>query len=97
MPKRVNVPNVGVSSKIQAYAVLYHINHGFEQILAQLQQFDNKRTRRLSKRLRLVVEETRAEVNFELVELLQERELNDWTRLGAARQRVDTRTKQPKD
>ena|SRR5580693_1082662 len=98
MPKRVNVSNVGVTSKIQAYAVLYHINDGFEQILAQLQQFDNKRKRRrLSKRLQLIVEETRAEVNFELVELLQERELSDWTRLGAARQRVDTRTKRPKD
>jgi hypothetical protein len=98
MRKRVKVPNVGVSSKVQAYAVLYRINHGFEQILAQLQQFDNKRTRRrLSKRLQLIVEETRAEVNFELVELLQERELSDWTRLGAARQRVDTRTKRHKN
>ena len=61
MPKRVNVPNVGVSSKIQAYAILCHINYGFEQILAQLQQFDNEGTRRrLSKRLELIVAETRA-------------------------------------
>jgi hypothetical protein len=84
--------------KVRAYAVLYHANEGSEQILVQLQQLDKSRGwRQVSKRLRVIVEETRAEVNFELVEFLQERELRDWTRLGAARQRSDTKAKPAKE
>jgi hypothetical protein len=102
MPKRVKVPNTDVPSvpkeKVRAYPVLYHINEGFEQISSQLQLLDKSGVwRQVSKRLQVIVAETRAEVNFELVEFLQERELRDWTRLGAARQRADTRTKQAKD
>jgi|ERR1035438_3856346 hypothetical protein len=102
MPKRVKVPNTDVASvpkgKARAYAVLYHVNDGFEQILAELQQLDNSGAwRQVSKRLQVIVEETRAEVNFELVDFLQERELRDWTRLGAARQRTETSTKPAKE
>jgi hypothetical protein len=102
MPKRAKSPNTEVTSvpkgKVHAYAVLYHVNEGFEQIEAQLQQLDKSGVwRQVSKRLQVIVAETRAEVNFELVEFLQERELRDWTRLGAARQRAGTRTKQAKD
>ena len=85
MPKRLKVAKTH-AGKITAYAILFQVNEGFEQILAQLQQLDNISTgRRLSKRLQLIVAETRAEINFEMVEVLQERELAEWTRLGAAR------------
>lgn len=98
MPKRVKVPNTDVTSvskgKFRAYAVLYRVNEGFEQILARLQELGNSgEWRRISKRLEIIVEETRAEVNFEMVEFLQEHELAEWTRLGVARKRTNTRTK----
>jgi hypothetical protein len=102
MPKRLKVAKTDVTRvptrKVTAYAILFHVNEGFEQILARLQELGNSSEwRQVSKRLQLIVAETRAEVNFEMVEFLQERELRDWTRLGAARQRADTRTKQAKD
>lgn len=57
----------------------------------QLQQLDQRGVgRHVPNKLEVVVEETRAEVNFELVEYLQQRELEDWTRFGAAGQRTDT-------
>src|SRR5258707_15823662 len=93
MPKRVKVPNADAASdptrKICPYAALYHVNEGFEQILTQLQRLGNTGAwRPVSKRLQLIMEETHAEVNFELVEFLQERELREWTRLGAVRKRT---------
>jgi hypothetical protein len=98
MPKRAKVPNVAPARhptrKIRLYAVLYRVNEGFEQILAQLKQLDESVAwRPLSKRLQVIVKETRAEVSFEMVEFLQERELAEWTRLGAARRGANTRRK----
>lgn len=93
MPKRLKVAKAD-AGKVTAYAILFHINEGFEQILAQLKQLDNSPVwLRVSKRLQVIVEETRAEVNFEMVEFLQEHELAEWTRLGATRKRISTRTK----
>ena len=90
MPKRLKVTKTD-AGKITAYAILFQVNEGFEQILARLQELGHSgEWRQVSKRLQLIVEETRAEVNFELVEFLQERELRDWTRLGIARQRATT-------
>jgi len=102
MPKRVRVSKTDVTGgpkgKIHAYAALYRVNEEFEQILNQLQELHKSGPRlRLTTRLRIIVEETRAQVNFELVEFLQELELKDWTQLGAARQRAETGTKQAKD
>ena len=101
MPKRAKVRNTNVTGlpkrKVHAYAVLYHVNEEFEQILAHLQELNRSGALpRLTKPLRLIVEETRAQVNFELVESLQELELRDWTRLGAARQSAETGTKRAK-
>jgi hypothetical protein len=93
MPKRLKVAKTDVG-KATAYAILFHVNEGFEQILARLQELSyGGEWRQVSKRLQLIVEETRAEINFEMVEFLQERELAEWTRLGAARKRSNTRTK----
>jgi hypothetical protein len=94
MPKRLKVAKTD-AGKITAYATLFHVNQGFVQILARLQELrrSDGDWRQVSKRLQLIVAETRAEVNFELVEFLQERELAEWTRLGAARKRASARTK----
>jgi hypothetical protein len=99
MPRRLKAGNSGrkVTSdragKFRLYTILYHVNEAFEQILGQLQQLDQRGVGpHVSNKLEVIVEETRAEVNFELVEYLQQRELNDWTRFGAARQLTTTNT-----
>ena len=72
--------------KRSLYEILYRINDGFDQIANQFQQLDKSGVRRRAwKRFRLIAEEMRAEVNFELVEFLQERELKDWTDFGRLR------------
>jgi hypothetical protein len=92
MPKRLKVAKTD-AGKITAYAILFQVNEGFEQILARLHELGNSgEWRQVSKRLQLIMAETRAEINFEMVEFLQERELAEWTRLGAARKRTNTRT-----
>lgn len=93
MAKRANVPKTDVTGvpegKVHAYAVLYHVNEGFDQILAQLQQLDKTGAcRHVARRLHVIVEETRAEFNVELVALPQEREPKDWTRFGRLRERA---------
>jgi len=83
----------GTAGKLRLYEILYHLNQGFEQVLAHLQELDRFGVRRLtSKKFRLVMEETRAEVNFELVELLQKRELQDWAYFGRLREESERRT-----
>ena len=99
MPRRLKAGNGerkvtnDTAGKFRLYTVLYHINDAFERILGQLQQLDQRDVgRNFSNKLQVIVEETRAEVNFELVEHLQQRELKDWTRFGADRQRTGTNT-----
>jgi hypothetical protein len=72
--------------KLLYYKTLYHLNRGFNQVLSQLQQLEKGGVgRRAWKKLQVIVEEARAEINFELVYVLQERELRDWTYFGAVK------------
>jgi hypothetical protein len=66
--------------KLRLYEILYNLNQGFEQVLGQLQLLEKLGLEHQPwKALRVIVEENRAEVNFELVERLAEREERDWT------------------
>ena len=88
-----NVHGGGTERKLRLYEILYNLNQSFEQVIAHLQELDRFGVRRLtSKKFRLVMEETRAEVNFELVELLQKRELQDWAYFGRLREESERRT-----
>jgi hypothetical protein len=49
------------------------------------------------KALRVIVEENRAEINFELVARLQEREQSDWTYFGRLRQKREKKYRDPQD
>ena len=49
------------------------------------------------KALRVIVEENRAEINFELVARLQEREHSDWTYFGRLRQKREKKYRDPQD
>jgi hypothetical protein len=74
------------AGKLRLYETLYHLNQAFEQILARLRELERFGIRRrVSKKFQVIVEETRAEVNFELVDRLHERELKDWTHFGRLR------------
>jgi hypothetical protein len=54
-------------AKLRLYEILYTLNQGFEQALGQLQQLEKLGLgHQRWKALRVAVEETRAEVNFEL-------------------------------
>ena len=78
--------------------MLYNLNQGFEQVLYQLQQLEKLGLGRQPwKALRAIVEENRAEVNFELVERLQEREQRDWTYFGRLRQQWEKKYRDPQD
>jgi hypothetical protein len=87
--------NRGAAGKLLYYEALYRLNHGFEQILSQLEELDKAGVgrRRAWRRFQVTVEEARAEINFELVGLLQERELREWTDFGRLRQQNDKTTK----
>jgi hypothetical protein len=83
----------GAAGKLLYYETLYRLNQGFDLVLSQLQQLKKcgGLGRRTWKSLQVTVEEARAEINFELVYVLQERELRDWTYFGGLRQENDKR------
>ena len=85
--------------KLRAYEILFTLNQAFEQVLANLRSLQKVPFFR-SKFLRefqVMVEETRACVNFELVEAMHSREQDDWTRFGRLRQKWEKRYRDPND
>ena len=85
--------------KLHVYEALHSLNQGFEQVLAdlrRLREFTCFR-RELLQALSVVVEETRAWANFELVGVLQNRELGDWTRFGRLRRQWEKQYQDPAD
>jgi len=86
------------AGKLHLYEILYNLNQGFEQILHQLPQMEKLGLGRQAwKALRVIVEENRAEINFELVERLVEREQSDWTYSGQLRQQREKKYRDPQD
>ena len=84
--------------KLELYEILYTLNQGFEQVLAQLQQLEKLGLGHQPwKALRVIAEENRAEVNFELVERLAEREERDWTYFGRLRLELEKKLRDPQD
>ena len=86
------------AGKLRLYEILYTLNQGFEQVLGQLQELEKLGLGRQPwKALQVIVEENRAEVNFELVERLQEREQRDWTYFGRLRHEREKKDADPQD
>jgi hypothetical protein len=84
--------------KLQLYEILYNLNQGFEQVLGQLHQLEKLGLGHHPwKALRVSVEENRAEVNFELVERLAEREERDWTYFGRLSNEREKKLRDPQD
>jgi len=85
--------------KLRVYEVLYSLNQGFEQVLAdlrQLQEFPFFR-REMLRALSVVVEETRAWANSEVVEIMHGREQADWAYFGRLRHHWEKRYRDPED
>jgi hypothetical protein len=87
------------SQKLRVYEALHSLNQAFEQVLAdlgQLQDFPTFR-RALLRHFQVVLEETRAWANFELIEAMHAREQDDWAHFGRLRHRWEKRYRDPND
>lgn len=87
------------SQKLSVYETLHSLNEGFEGVLGDLRHLQGLPFfhRQLVRAFQVVVEETRAWVNFELVETMHEREQSDWARFGRLRNRWEKRYRDPED
>ena len=81
--------------KVLVYEALAAMNRGFEQVLGDLERLEELRLfphrwqRNFLKTWRATLEETRAWANFEVVEVLHQREERDWVSFGRTRQRSE--------
>src|SRR5260370_27593810 len=85
--------------KLRAYEILFTLNQAFEQVLANLRSLQKVpffRSKFLQE-FQVMVEETRACINFELVETMHSREQDDWARFGRLRQKWEKRYRDPND
>ena len=87
------------SQKLRAYQTLFTLNQAFENVLADLQRLQHLPFFRSEflREFQVMVEETRACINFELVESLHSREQDDWARFGRLRQQLEKRYRDPND
>jgi hypothetical protein len=108
-PKRQNSRNSRLAAffqsvpKVLVYDALATLNRDFEQVLADLERLEGLRLfplrwqRKVLKAWRAALEETRASVNFEVVEILHQREERDWAGFGRIRQRLEKPSEVPPD
>jgi hypothetical protein len=86
------------ANELSMYEALSLINRSFGQILQELeriQQIGGFKGRALIKAVELAVKETRAWTLFEILDVLHQREEEEWTRFGRARSRLDQRDSIP--
>src|SRR6266436_6335179 len=85
--------------KLRAYQTLFTLNQAFENISADLQRLQRLPFFRpeFLREFQVMVEETRACINFELVEAMHSREQDDWARFGRLRQQWEKRYRDPQD
>ena len=89
--------------KTQVYDVLAELNRDFDQVLDDLQRlemlrlFPHRWQRKFLKAWRATLEETRAWANFEVIEVLHQREEREWVGFGRVRQRSEKPSELPAD
>ena len=106
-PKTENSRNSRIAAfpqhvpKVLVYDALATLNRDFEQVLADLERLQGLRLfplrwqRKILKVWRATLEETRSSVNFEVVEILYQREERDWLGFGRARQQFEKPSEPP--
>ena len=85
--------------RLPVYENLHFLNQDFQQVLndiARLQELGVFQ-RDLGHIFSVVVKETRAWANFELLEILLQREQDDWTRFGRLHRRWEKKLQDPND
>ena len=81
--------------EVPVYDAIATLNRDFEQVLSDLERLEGLRLfprrwqREFLKVWRTTLEETRAWVNFEVLEVLHHREEREWARFGRIRQRSE--------
>jgi hypothetical protein len=81
--------------KTPVYEALATLNRDFEQVLDDLQRlealrlFPRRWQRKFLKEWRATLEETRSWANFEVIEMLYQREEREWVRFARIRQRAE--------
>jgi hypothetical protein len=86
------------SLKLRVYETLLGLNQGFEQVLTELRRLAKLGFRReLLAEFQVVVEETRAWANFEVLETMHDREERDWFRFGRLRREWEKKLFDPND
>jgi hypothetical protein len=81
--------------KTPVYDALAILNRDFEQVLVDLKRLETLRLfprrwqRKVLKTWRATLEETRAWANFEVIEVLHQREEREWVSFGRIRQRSE--------
>jgi hypothetical protein len=89
--------------KVLIYEALATLNRDFEQVVGDLERLEELRLfparwqRNFLKAWRATLEETRAWANFEVVEMLHEREEREWVGFGRIRQRSEKSSGAPAD
>ena len=89
--------------KVPIYEALATLNRDFEQVLGDLERLEELRIfparwqRNFLKTWRATLEETRAWANFEVVEVLHQREEREWVGFGRIRQRLEKSSGAPAD
>ena len=87
------------SQKLVVYETLHSLNQSFGQILADLRRFEEFPffRRQLLRVLTIVVEQTQAWTNFEVADVMHERELSDWTHFSKMHRQWEKRHRDPSD
>ena len=87
------------SQKLRVYETLHSLNQAFEQVLSNLEHLHDFPffRREFLREVQVVVEETRAWVNFDLIEVMHSREQDDWTRFGRLRLQCEKKYRDPND
>jgi hypothetical protein len=84
--------------KVLVYEALAGFNRSFEQVLQELERlatldlFPDRWQRRVFKACRATLEETRAWANFELIEVLHQREEREWVHFARIRKQAEKKS-----
>ena len=86
------------AQKLLIYETIHTLNQGFEHVLSDLARLEKLGFRGESFEIfRVIVEETRARANSELVEVMNDREQTDWARFGRLRRQREQKYEDPND
>jgi hypothetical protein len=91
--------DLDVTKKLSIYHLLYRINLSFTNIVRRCRELEDARVFRPKylRQFQGFAQELQAEVNSELLDTLNDRELDDWNRYGKVRQAWEKWLRDPDD